>query len=170
MMTQAITTAFGAILMLSSLVVHAEPLDVRLGLWETTTTTDVSGMPIPSDVLNKLPPERRARFEAAMKARQAHGPKSYTGKTCMTKEDLNRPFTNKDDKDKNCTSTIVTATRTHAEYRIECTGAEAHSGVMQIEALSPEQVKATMTMNTGNGAVTNELSSKWIGADCGNVR
>jgi len=169
-MTQRITTASGAILMLLSLSAHAEPLDIKLGLWESTSTTNTSGMTMPIDVLNNLPAERRARIEASMKARQIHGPKSSTEKSCMTKEDLNKPFEDKDGADKNCTSTIVTATRTHAEYRIECTGPEAHNAVMKVEAISRESLKATMVMNTGTGTVTNEITSKWISADCGNVQ
>ncbi len=169
-MTQRITTGFAAILLLSVLPVHADPLDVKLGLWETTSTTDISGMPIPAEVLQNMPPERRASFEAAMKARQAHGPKSTTIKTCMTKEDLNRPFDKKGDEDKNCTNTLVTATSTRAEYRIECTGPKAHKGVINVEALSRDRMKATVKMNTGTGTVTNGTTSKWIAADCGNVR
>jgi hypothetical protein len=169
-MTQRISTGFGAILMLCSLSAHAEPLDIKLGLWESTSTTDISGMPVPAEVLKNMPPDRRARFEAAMKARQADGPKSITDQTCMTKDDLNRPFDTKNDEDENCTNTIVTATRTHAEYKIECTGPEARNGVMHAEALSRESVKYTIVMNTGNGTVTNEITSKWIAADCGNVQ
>lgn len=169
MKTQRITMVFSAILMLSSLSLHAEPLDVKLGLWKTTSTTDISGMPVPDEVLRNLPPDRRARFESAMKARRANGPKSHTENTCITKKDLDRPF-NKNDDDKNCKYTIVSATHTHAEYKIECTGPEAHNGVMHIEALSRESIKATIKMNTGNGTVTNETTSKWVAADCGNVR
>jgi len=169
MKAQHITTAFGAAFMLSSLSIHAEPLDVKLGLWETTSTTDMSGMPVPAEVLKSMPPENRARFEAAMKARQAAGPKSHTEKTCLTKEDLNRPF-DKSDSDKNCKNTTVSATRTHAEYKIECTGEDAHTGMMRMEALSRESIKATMKMNAGNGAVTNEMTLKWVAADCGDVR
>ena len=170
MKTTQILTVCGVILMQSTLSVHAESLDVKLGLWETTYTTDISGMPIPSDALKNMPPEQRARLESAMKARQAQGPKSKTIKSCMTKEDLNRPFDKRNDEDKNCTNTIVSATRTHAEYKIECTGPGAHSGVMHIEALSRERVKASIKMNSGNGAMTNEMTSKWIAADCGNVK
>jgi hypothetical protein len=159
---------FSEILMLSSLSAHTEPLDVKLSLWETTSTTDFSGMPVPDEVIKNMPPDRRARFETAMKAHQANGPKSHTEKTCLTKEDLNRPFVKNDDK--NCKNTIVSATRTHAEYKFACAGPEAHRGVMHIEVLSRESVKITVKMNTGNGSVTKETTSKWVAADCDKVR
>ena len=88
----------------------------------------------------------------------------------MTREKLNRPFEKKDDTDKSCTNTVVSATRTHAEYKILCTGSTAHTGAMTIDTISHEQVKATIKMNAGNGTVTNESTSKWISADCGKVK
>lgn len=169
MKTKNIATASAAVLILSSLAIHAEPLDVKTGLWETTFTTDMSGMKMPSEVINSMPPERRARMEAAMKARQASGPKSTTDKTCLTKEDLNRPF-DQTDGDPDCKNTIVSATSTHAEYKIVCTGSESRNGSMQIDALSRESIKATMKMNTSNGPVSNQITSKWVAADCGDVQ
>lgn len=168
MKMQRITTTFGAVLMLSSLAIHAEPLDVKTGLWETTFTADISGMTVPSEILNSMPPEKRARIEAAMKARQTGEPKRHTEKTCLTEEDLTRPFDKTDDPD--CKNTIVSATSTHAEYKIVCTGAGPRNGSMEIEALSRESIKATMKMKTPNGPVSNEMTSKWLAADCGDVR
>ncbi len=64
-----------------------QPLNVKLGLWEVTSTTNVSGMPpIPDDVLARMTPEQRARMEAAMKARSGEGPKTTVRKECITKE------------------------------------------------------------------------------------
>ena len=61
-----------------------QPLDVKPGLWETTTTTEMGGMPpMPADVLAKMTPEQRAKFEAAMKARAAQGAKTTTRRTCL---------------------------------------------------------------------------------------
>ena len=47
-----------------------QPLDVKTGLWEVTTTVSTSGqMPIPPDLLAKLTPEQRAKFEQQMSGR-----------------------------------------------------------------------------------------------------
>jgi hypothetical protein len=40
---------------------NVQPLDVKLGLWESTTTMEHSGAPpIPAEVLARLSPEQRA--------------------------------------------------------------------------------------------------------------
>ena len=44
-------------------------LNVKLGLWEISTHPQVSGnLPITDEQLQKLPPDQRAKFEAAMQA------------------------------------------------------------------------------------------------------
>lgn len=67
-------------LLLSTLPVHADPLDLKLGLWEISYTTQMSGMSIPESALKEMRPEQRARIEAAMKKRQAQAPQSHTGR------------------------------------------------------------------------------------------
>jgi hypothetical protein len=105
-----------------------------------------------------------------MKKRQAQAPQNHTDKTCMTQADLNRAFDKKDDAaDEKCTHTTLTATRTVQEYKIQCTGATPHSGVMRIEALSRERVRSTIKMNLPNGTVNNQMNGRWLAADCGKV-
>ena len=85
-----------------------QPLDVKLGLWETTTVNEMSGMPpMPAEVLAKLTPEQRAKMEAAFKARAAQGPRTTTQRTCLTKEELSKPLALGDDNDKSCARTII---------------------------------------------------------------
>lgn len=158
------------VLLLSTLSVRADPLDVKTGLWEITYITQMSGMPMPESALKGMSPEQRARIEAVMKQRQGQAPQSHTDKTCMTKEDLNRPFDKKDDSgEEKCTQTILTATNTVQEYKIQCTGPVPRSGTMHLEAQSRERVKSTITMNLSNGAVSNQMSGRWLAADCGKV-
>ena len=98
-----------------------QPLDVKPGLWETTTTTEMGGMPpMPADVLAKMTPEQRAKMEAAMKARAAQGAKTTTRRTCWTKEELSKPLTFGDD-DKSCQRTIISSSRSKQEGHLECT-------------------------------------------------
>src|SRR5690348_14518665 len=69
--------------------VKLQPMNVKPGLWETTTTITVAGeMPIPAEVLNRLTPEQRARMEARMKANSSGHTNTNTHKSCVTKEDL----------------------------------------------------------------------------------
>ncbi len=165
-----VLTGVAVTLLLSTLSVHADPLDVKLGLWEITYTTQMSGMPIPESTLKEMSPEQRARIEVIMKKRQAQAPQSHTDKICMTQQDLNRAFDKKDDaENEKCTHTTLTATRTVQEFKIQCTGSAPRSGVMHLEALSRERVKSTIKMNLPNGAVNNQMSGRWLTADCGKV-
>lgn len=55
--------------------VKHQPLNIKTGLWETTSTLKMSGdMPIPAGMLDKLTPEQRARLDERMKGqrRRAH--------------------------------------------------------------------------------------------------
>jgi hypothetical protein len=148
-----------------------QPLDVKPGLWETATTTEVSGMPpMPADVLAKMAPEQRAKFEAAMKARAAQGAKTTTRRTCMTKEELSKPLTFGDD-DKSCQRTIISSSRSKQEGHLECTNETMkRSGDVHIEAINSENVKGSMQMTaTGGGRTMNVnmgFTAKWIGTSC----
>ena len=42
---------------------QAATLDIETGAWEVTTTTAMSGMPMPKEALAKMPPEQRAMVE-----------------------------------------------------------------------------------------------------------
>src|SRR6188472_2497773 len=68
----------------SVLVAQAPALDLKVGLWEHTIVTSMSGVP-PVDT-SKMSPEQAARAAEAMKA--MGNDKSVTTKTCLQKEDL----------------------------------------------------------------------------------
>jgi hypothetical protein len=124
-----------------------QPLDVKPGLWETTTTTEMSGMPpMPAEVLAKLTPEQRAKME------------------------LNKPLTFGDD-DKSCKRTLISSSRSKQEAHLECANETTNrSGNVRIEAINPENLKGSMQMTaTGAGRTMNVnvgFTGKWIGTSC----
>jgi hypothetical protein len=67
-------------------------LNLKEGLWETTHTMNMSGMPpIPADALAKMRPEQKARIEAMMSQRGVGGTATTdTSKSCITKEKLEK--------------------------------------------------------------------------------
>ena len=152
-----------------------KPLDVKTGLWENTMTTQMTGMPpIPDELLAKMSPEQRARMEEARKAREAKGAQTSTHKSCITKEDLNKPLNFGDDKGA-CTRTFTTSTSTRQEIHMECAmGNIKSSGDVKIEALNSETVKGTGQMSsTGGGPgmkMNMTFSGKWLGSDCGDLK
>jgi hypothetical protein len=153
-----------------------QPLDVKLGLWETTFTTETSGMPpIPPEMMSKMTPEQKARMEAAMAARQGQGPHTQTRKSCVTKEDLNKAIWDRDKEDPDCKKTIVTSTSHKVEAKLECTkDGGKQSGTLSIEAEDSTNVKgATQMVMTGGGhtmTMNSHFTSKWLGPACGTVK
>jgi hypothetical protein len=152
-----------------------QPLNVKLGLWETTTTVASSGeMPIPPDLLAKLTPEQRAKMEERMKARSAGQARTTTRKSCLTKEQLDKALAFGEDR-KSCTRTVITSTSSKLGVRFECAeqGMKVE-GTVQVEALSPENVEGSVHM-TGAGSghtmnTTSNFTSKWLGPACGDVK
>lgn len=156
-------------LVLASTAAYAEPFDVKLGLWENTITTEMSGMP-PVDT-SKMAPEQKARFEAAMKARQAQAPRAHAEKSCLTKEKLERgPF---QDNKESCTHTVISSTRTQWHARLQCTKPK-RVGEFRIKALSRERIMGTMQMNASDAnhamAVHVSIAGRWLGSNCGDIK
>lgn len=146
----------------------AEPLNVKPGLWEMSTTAATSGSMIPPALLAQMSAEQRARIEAAMKQRAAGGSRTTSSKTCITKEDLLRGSINadKDEDQKNCQYRVVTQTATRMETHFHCAGEGARDGEMKMEAVSPEQLKGAIQVATSEGKVTVQMAGRWLGSSC----
>jgi len=162
-----------ALTLAGAAAVAAEPLDIKPGLWETTTTTESSGLP-PIDT-SKMTPEQRARFEAAMKAREAQGPRTRVHRGCLTKERLaHQPFDDPDSKDMKCTVTLQSSSRTHWKGKSVCTGERTRVAEFDVQALSRERVRGTAKVDVGDARhamhVRATLSSRWLSSDCGSVK
>ena len=153
-----------------------KPLDVKLGLWETTSTSQTSGMPpvnIPEDALARMTPEQRAKVEQMMKG--SGSPRTNTVKSCMTREKMNRAEAFGTDR-KNCTRSVVSSSGNKTEVRMECTtddGAKVN-GIVRVERISSDSVKGSMQMTTTSGDRTMNMNStftsKYLGPDCGDVK
>ena len=147
----------------------AEPLNVKLGQWETTTTMQMSGMPaIPQDALDKMTPQQRQMIEERMKSMQG---KPTTTKYCVKQEDIDKAMKFGTD-DKECTRTIVTSTSTAQEIKIECNrDTNKSTGTVRVDAPNRENVKGTIQMNVSSGGgrsmnMNGSFVSKWLGATC----
>lgn len=150
-----------------------QPLNIKPGLWETTSTRSMSGAPpIPAEMLERLTPEQRARMEARMKANSAARNSSTTSKGCTTKEDLQQ---SKLKLDKECTPTIIASTSTVAKGTVSCEsqGIKAN-GSVEVDVVDQEHltgsIHSTFTMNDQTMNVDSAFTSKWLGSDCGNVK
>ncbi len=167
-----------SILLLTGMLWAADkltPLNVKPGLWETTRTYKrVGAPPIPPEMLARLTPEQRARFEERMKANSAAHSTTSTTKSCVTREDLEKtPKFGQDNSE--CAYTILTSTSTTAKGKISCeTEGIKSNGAMEINVVDSEHVKgsshATMSMNGQSMQMDATFVSKWVGAACGKVK
>jgi Protein of unknown function (DUF3617) len=173
MRTIIVSSVASMIYFLAPVVVAAgtvQPLNVKTGLWETTMTTNVGGHPpIPPEMLNRMTPEQRAKFEAAMKARTSQKPQTHTRRRCITQEDLNKSlFT---EETKSCTQTVLTSTGKKMEIHEVCTNGDTKTDVtFQIEAVNSKSVKGSGRVEVTGGGRTmhgeTSLTAKWLGAVC----
>lgn len=167
------TIVLGLTLLISAALAAAnsiQPLNIKTGLWETSSTTTISGEPpIPADDLAKLTPEQRAKMEDAMKS--LAGTRTFTYKSCVTKEKLAKGTPFKGD----CVWSKFTSTSTKADMVGVCTEDKIKVNVnLQVVALNPESIAGSGQMNfSGNGRTMNSsavMRSKWIGNECGSVQ
>ncbi len=147
------------------------PMNVKTGQWETTMTSETSGQPpIPQEMLDKLTPEQRAKMEAAMKARGGQGVHTSTNKSCIRKEDLQKPFGN-DETQRSCKQTLVSSSPTHQEIRMECEmNGGKQTGSFKVDAVDSGNAKGSMQMVLSGGGhsmtVNSTFSAKWLGPVC----
>ncbi|HEV3140465.1 MAG TPA: DUF3617 domain-containing protein, partial [Vicinamibacterales bacterium] len=165
-----------ALSLTAAIAAQAPMMDVKLGLWEITTKTNMGGasppaMPKMSDEdLAKIPPAQRAQIEAMMKG-AAGAP--MTLKSCLTKEKYEKGLAMQQRPNQNCTQTITNNTRTSMDASVVCTQ-PASTSTVHMEATSPTSytgvVKSKSTQRGREMDITIEMSGKWLGADCGDVK
>lgn len=104
----------------------ADSLNAKPGAWDISITTQTDGSLIPPDLLAKMPPEQRAKFEQSMQARSGK-PMTHNSKECVTQEDLDQDRMLKEqqeDSDLQCTTRVVS--KSSSKLVIERTGRAQH--------------------------------------------
>jgi len=162
--------AVAALLLVAVTAAGAEKLNVKLGLWEITSLTRMSGTPpLPKELLDKMTPQQRADMAAKIKEAQAEEPEPEVSSECITPEDLEKPFDSANAED--CTQTIVRTTRNSQEIRLVCTGKTKGSGSFRITTTTPEVMTGELDLKVGEGAdtmaINGKIKGRWLGADCG---
>jgi Protein of unknown function (DUF3617) len=161
------------------LPVSADPTQVKLaadnGLWEVTTHPQISGqMPISQEQLQELPPEQRARIEAAMQAMMGQANRQHVMRECMTPEKRAKGFDLGYESSSSCKTTVIRNTSSALEVRRECSGeSELRSMTERMQMSGPRHITGTIDalMSQGGKQMTMHvtLEGKWLGADCGGV-
>jgi len=168
------TLCLGVAAVLPSLAADDTPLAVKPGLWEMTTDSQNSGAPpIPQEMLDKMPPEQRAKVEAAIQ--QSMGPRHRVDKHCVTQAEIDKGFEKMERMSRgDCTQTVASSSSTLREGSFACSGAQTATGIYRFEASNPESVVVTWDMTMANGGKAMKMKiamlGKWLGADCGSVK
>ena len=142
---------------------HAKP-----GAWEMTFTTATTGSLVPADVLAKMPPEQRSKFEQAMKARSAQ-PTTHVSKECFSQEDLDQNRMIKDDEDEGnqCTTRVALKSPSKLVLEKSCASPRPSTAQAVFEAKTPEAITGAIDITRpGSGKVHVEIKGRWLGANC----
>jgi hypothetical protein len=165
------TTAMIAGLTATLLAQGAPKINVKMGLWEVTSTTNMTGN-VPMPDTSKMTPQQAAAVQAAMGS--AMGPHTTTIKECLTQEKFNQGMLT---DQKNCKTTITTNTATVLEVQMACEmgqGQGKMSGLMHFEAPTSESMagtfKGSSSMGTQTMNITGTYAGKWTSADCGSIK
>jgi hypothetical protein len=149
-----------------------QTLNVKTGLWRVTTVTVITGeMPIPAELLARLTPQQRTRMEERIRARSPERTTTTTEKGCITREQLEQGPAFGGDR-KQCVRTVVASTSRKANMKIECEQEGLKGdGILQFEALSPENVTGSEHIAASDGTHTmnsnSTITAQWIGPVCG---
>lgn len=149
---------------------YAEPLDVKLGAWEMTTTTSTEVKSLPTETLDKLSDAQRARIESARQAR-AGVPTTSVSKQCITQADLDRDSVIKSAADARCRRTIISKSAHSVEIEQACTSPQASTSTIIINAESPEIILTHIaTTKAGlRGQVRVDIKGRWLGTSCAGI-
>jgi hypothetical protein len=151
------------------LAAQAPKVNVKFGLWEMTSVTQMSG-DIPMD-MSKMTPEQQAQMKAAM-AGMMNKPMTNTAQNCLTKEKFDQGKFAEDEKD--CKQTVITNTETTYSFKQVCTGDQARTVTMTFTAPSPTSVngkfEGTVSQQGKTMNISGTMTGKYIGADCGKIK
>ena len=152
--------------------VYAEPLKVKPGLWETTTSTETKQANKPTN-LDKLNPEQRAKVEKKLEEKVKKETK--TVQACLSEAQIKsgENFLGKNHQ-ANCKRTFQTQTSSDLAATLECDGANNMTGRVEMHAADPEHMSGTVDMIYGAAGslqmkTHSSIQSRWLTGDCRNA-
>ncbi len=151
------------------------PLNLKVGLWQMTYSTERNGVavvrPIPPGLLARMSPEQRAKTAARLKSRATQGTQVETRQYCMTDERRKKADFELSDDGQACPRTLLSSTPAFQQFREECPeNGNKRTVDGSVEALDPDTMKGSLKVKSeGSNAYTMsvEIGGRWIAADCG---
>jgi hypothetical protein len=154
-------------------VADAAPLDAKPGLWERTVVTMSELFPTgPKPDLSKIEPEERKKLEEVMSGRVTTGRRTRVTEECVTPAMLEKwSALARDPPGEACKRTIATENSKEIKVALSCDGGQT-TGDIEYKA-SGERLEGKISMVSHerefDRLVTHEITSKWLGRDCGTV-
>ena len=151
-------------------VSRAESLDVRPGLWETTTATEKKRAKQPIN-LNQLTPGQRAKVEAKLKKRIKKETHTFTACLSKARIESGEAFTGNTHRGV-CDREFETQTAYDLVATVECRGVNKMTGMVKMHATDPEHMSGIVEMTYGPADYMqlfthSEIHSRWLKSDCG---
>jgi hypothetical protein len=165
----------GLVAGLTGMATAQTPPPIKPGLWQVRSERELDGqkqqMPDMSERMKNMPPEARQRMEAMMKERGVDIGGGGDMKICLTKESLDQERW----RDERGTCKTDFSSRSGSTWKWRTTCQEPVSETDGEAAFSnPENyvVKTTtkLTMQGATRTTRMTLTSRWLGADCGDVK
>jgi len=160
------------LLLALSITAQAEPLKVKPGLWETTTTTETKRASKPTN-LDKLTPEQRDKVDKKLDHQVKKETK--TVQTCLSEAQIKsgENFLGKNHQ-ANCKRTFQTQTASDLAATLQCDGANNMTGRVEMHAADPEHMSGTVDMIYGAAGslqmkTHSSIQARWLTGDCRNA-
>lgn len=149
----------------------ADSFNMKTGAWELTYTSVSTGMLMPPEMLERMPPERRAKFEEAMRARSGQ-PKTRVHQGCITQNDLDQNNLLKEEGGgkTQCATKVVSKSPSKLVMERTCPEPRAVTSQISIEAKTPESVVGTIDGTVGSGKIHADVKGHWLGASCDEIK
>jgi hypothetical protein len=155
-----------------NITAQAEPLNVKAGLWETTTTSVKQGARRPTN-LDQLTPEQRAKVEQKLDSEAKKETRTVT--SCLNDAQIQsgEAFIGRSHQ-ASCTYTFLNQTPGDLVADLHCAGVNAMTGRIEMHAADPEHMSGKVAMTYGAGDKLqllnrSEVNARWVKADCGTV-
>jgi hypothetical protein len=161
----------GVAAVISAQAFKPEALDVKLGLWTLTGTSQTSGGPKVDT--SKMSDQEKAMVGAMMQQMQRGGSTPQTSRQCVTKDRLTQAlFQPEDPKTTKCARTLVAGTAASQDSTFECSGDYAASGKVHMDRVTDESIQGagTMTVKGQDMNVSFSFTAKWMGEDCRGIK
>jgi len=149
----------------------ADSFNMKTGAWELTYTSVTTGMLLPPEMLERMPPERRAKLEEAMRARSGQ-PKTRVHQGCITQKDLdqNNFLKQEGEGETQCTLKVVSKYSSKLVLERTCPAPRASTMQISIDAKTPESVAGSIDGAIGAGKVHTDVKGHWLGASCDEIK